>query len=59
MKCQDYSIVRYYARARQKNRIMRKGLDLTQAQEHCSDPLTQKAHVWFDGYTRECNCKKS
>jgi len=55
-----YTIYRFYADGRNR-RLMRKGLTLRQAQEHCSDPETSSKTAtkkrggcnceWFDGYT--------
>jgi hypothetical protein len=48
----SYIIVRFYApHLDRKDRIIKKGLTLEQAQEHCRDPKTRKAGEWFDGYT--------
>lgn len=47
-----YKIVRFYRNGRNP-KVMRKGLTLREAQEHCSDPKTHKEGVWFDGYDEE------
>jgi len=61
-----YSIVRFYADNHDKL-IVKTGLTLEQAQDHCSDPETSSATctssagllrtrmhgAWFDGYTEE------
>lgn len=46
-----YTIVRYYAKEGKRPRVIRKGVTLEEAREHCNDPKTRKAGVWFDGYT--------
>lgn len=53
---ETYKIVRF--RFKGKPRIIKRGLTLEEAQEHCSDESTHKLDkegnvVWFDGYTRE------
>lgn len=46
-----YKIVRmYYPTLNKKPRVIRKGLTLQEAQEHCRDPKTRKAGLYFDGY---------
>lgn len=58
-KCAHYSIVRYYAQSGKENRIMKTGLSRAEAVEHCEDPKTSKAGVWFDGFiqARACHCE--
>ena len=48
-----YKIVRFYADNSKPSRVIDRGLTLEQAQEHCQDPSTEKAGVYFDGYTKE------
>jgi hypothetical protein len=49
-----YKIVRFYAPGiNKKNRVIKRGLTLVEAQAHCTDPKTRKAGEWFDGYQRE------
>jgi len=49
-----YSIVRFYAPGQHKrNRVIRRGLSLEEAQSHCKHPSTRKPEEWFDGYTEE------
>ena len=51
---QTYKIVRcYYPGLNKKNRTIKTGLTLEQAQKHCNDPKTRKEGVYFDGYTAE------
>ena len=49
---QTYRIVRFYRRSGRR-RVLYRGVSLSVAQLHCSDPRTSKAGVWFDGYERE------
>jgi hypothetical protein len=48
-----YMIVRFYRKEGKKNKVMKTGLTLEQAQAHCSDGKTHKAGEWFDGYTKQ------
>lgn len=62
-----YKIVRCYFNAGIRNRVMRVGLTLEQAQAHCNDPetssrtatgkagraTTRRVGKWFDSYTEE------
>jgi hypothetical protein len=50
-----YRIVRFYRNKPGKNRVIKEGLTLEQAQAHCQDPKTA-GKGWFDGY-REMNPK--
>ncbi len=64
---QTYKIVRHYHNG--KKRIIKRGLTLERAQEHCSDPdsssstanskaarrVTGRHGEWFDGYTVDKN----
>lgn len=45
-----YKVVRF--RFRGKSRVIRRGLTLKEAQEHCMDPST-RGDGWFDGYEKE------
>ena len=45
-----YKIVRFKKGGR--NRVIKKGLTLQQAQEHCNRDNTSGLN-WFDGYTKE------
>ena len=45
-----YKIIRY--RWEGKNKVMRRGLTLEEAQEHCNDEATH-GDGWFDGYVEE------
>jgi hypothetical protein len=48
----SYRIMRY--RYTGGNEVVKTGLTLEEAQEHCNDPATSnKAEGWFDGYTLE------
>lgn len=44
-----YQIVRFFRDGR-PHEIIKHNLTLTQAQDHCKDPNTRLADVWFDGY---------
>jgi hypothetical protein len=49
-----YKIIRFYApMVRHEEVVIRTGLTLEEAQEHCKDPETRKEGYWFDGYTEE------
>jgi hypothetical protein len=49
-----YSIKRFYhPDLDRRNRIIKRGLTLEEAQEHCSDPKTAKEGVYFDGYEKQ------
>jgi len=47
-----YSIIRYYKKPFKSPKVIKRGLTLEQAQEHCNDPSTSTAE-WFDGYTKD------
>lgn len=57
-----YTIYRFYGDPKRERKLIKTGLTLKQAQEHCSDPETSsKTHPkgrngvkcdWFDGYTQ-------
>ena len=50
-----YQIVRFTASADFRNvdrEIVRTGLTLEEAREHCNDPTT-RGDRWFDGFERE------
>ena len=46
-----YNIVRFYADRNKPSEVVRRGLTLKEAQQHCNDPNTREDGVWFDGYT--------
>ena len=49
-----YKIERHYAPNQNREReTVKTGLTLEEAQEHCNDPNTREAGIWFDGYTEE------
>ena len=48
-----YKIKRFYRDEGKVSRTMQRGLNLKEAQAHCSDPKTRKEGVYFDGYTEE------
>lgn len=52
-----YKIIRFYQDMNHSDhgKIIKKGLTLQEAQEHCQRGDTQKPFVWFDGYTEEGN----
>lgn len=48
-----YSIIRIYHPSLNKpSRIIKRGLTLEEAQDHCSDPSTA-TDKWFDGFEKE------
>jgi hypothetical protein len=54
--CATYRIIRFYAprmREEIRDRTIKRGLSLAEAQAHCRDPETRVANVYFDGYTKE------
>jgi hypothetical protein len=55
MKNKTYKIIRFYRNSDHKNhmKIMKRGLSLAEAQQHCQDERTKKCGVWFDGYGEE------
>ena len=51
---QTYSIIRFYAPHLSKgSRVIKRGLTLEEAQEHCKRPETRRDGEWFDGYDAE------
>ena len=48
-----YKIVRFYYPSLEPQKVIKKGLSLKEAQEHCKKPETSKKGKWFDGYTEE------
>lgn len=48
-----YMIVRFFAKEGKKSKVMKKGLSLKEAREHCQREDTHKVGVWFDGYTEQ------
>jgi hypothetical protein len=60
-----YRIVRYYRDHPERNKTIKRGLTLEEAQAHCQNPETSsstcrktrrdrfKYGPWFDGYTEE------
>lgn len=50
----SYKIVRFYSPELEKtNRVIRRGLTLEEAKEHCNRADTKKEGVYFEGYTKE------
>tara|TARA_A100001201_G_C4063201_1_gene193351 strand:- start:380 stop:538 length:159 start_codon:yes stop_codon:yes gene_type:complete len=49
-----YKIVRFYKSRYKNSRVIRRGLTLEEAKEHCQDPSTSGLN-WFDGFTKEEN----
>lgn len=57
MKNKKYNIRRFYAKGTSK--LIKSGVSLQEAQEHCRREDTHKEGDWFDGYTACCkNCGK-
>ena len=49
-----YKIIRFYApTVRREEVVIRTGLTLEEAREHCKDPNTREEGNWDDGYTEE------
>lgn len=53
-----YKIVRFYRDSNKPNKIIKRGLTLEEAQQHCRDPKTLKRNkkgetIWFDGYDKD------
>ena len=50
-----YKIVRstYDSDHEDNHKVIRTGLTLDEAREHCRDPETRDPGVWFDTYTEE------
>jgi hypothetical protein len=47
-----YTIYRYFAEYGKEREVIKTGLTLQEAQEHCSREDTS-GEGWFDGYTKE------
>lgn len=47
-----YKIIRFYFKSK-RQKVIRRGISLIEAREHCSDPSSKKDGVWFDGFTEE------
>lgn len=47
----NITIIRFFRKEGRKNKIVKEGVSLEFAQAWCSHPKTQKAGVYFDGYT--------
>ena len=49
-----YKIIRFYSPSQDReNKIIKTGLTLEEAQEHCSRKDTREEGVYFDGYDKE------
>ena len=50
-----YKIIRFYKRMNhpRNGEVIKTGLTLKEAREHCNDPKTRKEGQWFDGYDEE------
>lgn len=48
-----YNIIRFFKDPSKKNKLIKKGLTLLEAQLHCKNPKTRKEGVWFDGFSEE------
>lgn len=48
-----YTIKRSFRDPKKEPKVIKIGLSLEEAQEHCKDPKTRKAGEWFDYYTEE------
>ena len=47
----SYKIIRFKFEG--KNRVIKRGLTLKEAQTHCRRDDTRKEGLWFDGYDEE------
>ena len=50
-----YKIIRFYRELHKSSRVIKRGLTLEQAKEHCNNPSTRKEGEWFDGFESEDN----
>tara|TARA_R100000781_G_scaffold105657_1_gene69486 strand:- start:254 stop:508 length:255 start_codon:yes stop_codon:yes gene_type:complete len=50
---QKYKIVRFFKEDGKNSVIIKTGLTLEEAQEHCQRPDTRKEGVWFDGFAEQ------
>lgn len=50
-----YKIIRCYQQEGKKAKTVQTGLTLEQAQEHCSNPNSRKAGVYYDAFRRQGN----
>ena len=52
-----YSIIRYYQDSSHPDnkKIIKTGLSLEEAKEHCSSDDTSVKNIWFDGFIKEDN----
>ena len=50
-----YKILRKYKDSSHpdNNRVVKEGLSLAEAKEHCQDPDTEEKGVWFDAFYEE------
>ena len=52
---ETYCIKRFYApHIDKRTRVIKRGLTLAEAQQHCKNPETRKPGEWFDGYDLDC-----
>ena len=57
---ESYKIVRKYRDYSHpdNNKVIKTGLTLEEAQEHCNDPSTHEPGVWFNSYYEEDSYEK-
>jgi hypothetical protein len=48
-----YKIIRFYRDRNKQSKVIKRGLTLEQAKEHCNNPATEKEGQWFDGFKSE------
>ena len=48
-----YTIYRFYAKEGKNAKVIKTGVSLKEAREHCNREDTHKVGKWFDGYQRE------